>query len=99
MHEGQFDSPVMREIELTPLRVVEISLGELEITRLGKVSLVVSKVEVVQRIAAIAKGKLPAEIEQQVFTRRDGGESLSRWRLRVAGEERSSAAPGGAGCK
>ena len=63
----------MRQVECAPLRVVEFGLGKLEVAGLGEVALAVAEAEILGRIGAVAEHKLPAEVEEQLLARRNGG--------------------------
>src|ERR1700691_1096670 len=71
VNERQLHRPIVGQVEGAPLRVVELGLGEIEVARLGKISLPISETEVLRRIAAIAKLKLPTEVKQQFLSRRN----------------------------
>ncbi len=72
-HKRQLHRPVVGQIQRAPFRIVVSHAGKLEIAGLGEVPLIVSEPEVLGRVAAVAKLKLPAEVEEQLFTRSNGG--------------------------
>ncbi len=96
-HKGQLDRPIVGQVERAPLRVVEFGLGEVEVAGLGKVSLAVAEAQIAGRVGAVAKLKLPAEIEEQLLARRNGGQRLGRPGARIAASQRGGAPPGRTG--
>ncbi len=87
VHKGQLDSPVVRQVERSPLRIVELCRGKLEVPGLGEISLAFAESQVAQRIAAVSLKELPAKIKQQMLPRSDRRQSLCRRRAGIAREQ------------
>ena len=77
VHKGQLDSPIVRQVQRAPLRVVEFRLGKGEVAGLGKVALPVAKSQIAGRVGAVAKLELPAKVEEQLLARRNRRRRLS----------------------
>ena len=102
--EGQLDGPVMGQVERAPGGVVEARGGKAELAGFSKVSLSAAETQVLGGIGPVAELKLPAEVEQQAFARRDGrrcGRGKQRFearggqqRKRDAGAEEVAASEG-----
>ena len=71
VHKWQFHSPVVRQVQTAPFRVVESGLCKFEPPGLVEIPLPVAKAQVTGRIAAVAKQELPAEVEEQLLPRRN----------------------------
>jgi hypothetical protein len=84
--EGEFDGPVVGQVELTPFGVVELDLGEIEFAGLGKVTLAVAEAEILCGIDRVAELEFPAEVEEKLFSRgqsRQGHVRLGKGGLRA----------------
>ena len=71
--EGKVDRPVVGQIDLAPLRIVEARLRRTTHTpRLGEGSRAVqlAEAEVLDWIVGIAQGEAPAEVQQQPLAQR-----------------------------
>lgn len=71
VHKWQFHRPVVGQIQRPPFRIVKFLRGKMEIAGLGKSALVLGETEIARRVIGIPKEKLPAEIEEQMFPRRN----------------------------
>lgn len=58
----------MRQVERSPLGVIKLWLRKTEVTGLGEISLVGSKVEVLRRIGGVPLDKSPVEVEQKMLS-------------------------------
>jgi hypothetical protein len=68
--EGQFDRPIVRQVDHAPATVIIGGLGNLEIAGLGEVGLSRAIAEILGGIARMAECKTPAKVEQGLFARR-----------------------------
>src|SRR5262249_7485827 len=64
-HERQLDSPVMRQVDVAPLRVVEFLRGKPELSAFGEVALSGAKSQIARGIGSVSLEKFPAEIEEK----------------------------------
>ena len=85
--EGQFDRPVMRQIDGAPVAVIESNrAGGHEVPRLLEVPDPLGSIaEILRRIVRIPEVKAPAEIQQQALPSRTGQGSFRR---RLSGRKR-----------
>ena len=90
-NEGQLDRPIVGQVERAPPGVVELGRREFKVARLVEVALPFAETEVVGRVGAVSLEKLPAEIEEQPFARRNRGNRLCGWCVRKGGKERVGA--------
>src|SRR5580698_2209590 len=95
VHEGKFHRPVVRQIQIAPLRVVELGLRKIKVPCLCEIALAKSKVEIARRIRAAPKRKLPSEVEKKVLTRCNRSKSFRRRNVGVSSQETCCMAPGG----
>ena len=58
----------MRQVERSPLGVVKLWLRKTEVTGLGEIPLIGSKVEVLRRIGGVPLEKSPVEVEQKMLS-------------------------------
>ncbi len=92
VHKRQLYRPVVRQIELAPLRVIKLRRGKPKLARLGKISLAHAKSQVAQRVGAVSLKELPPKVEQQMFPRSHRRHRLRRSRPGIARQQRMSAA-------
>ena len=93
-HKGQFDRPVVRQVQRSPFGVVKLLCRKLELTRLGEISLSHAKAQIAQWIAAMSLEKLPAKVEQQALSQGHRGLSLRRGNAWIGRQQCVSAANG-----
>jgi len=77
--EGQFDGPVVRQIDGLPVVVVEEQRADrAEVSGLGEVA---PEIEILRHVGGVTEVKAPAEIQQQAFPAGYGsrGESGAAW--------------------
>ncbi len=76
MHEGQFDRPVVRQVDQSPRRIVELGLSGIAavrpLLRIG--TLVLAEIEILGLVVEMAEGEAPAFVQTQTLPRaRIGG--------------------------
>ncbi len=69
VHEGQLDRPVVRQVNGTPLGIVELDLGGVAAVRplLGIGALVLAEVEVLVGVVEVTEGKAPPFVQTQAL--------------------------------
>jgi hypothetical protein len=97
VHERQLHRPVVRQIQIAPLRSVKLLRGKPQLAGLGEVSLTHAKSKIAQGIAGVSLKKLPVKVEQQMLARRDRGLGLRRSCAGIGCEQRMGAPDGTGG--